>query len=274
MTLKLPTFILGCIFIFSPVQSLKASSSREFEELKSERKQAKATSSNHNDAKEEERTWTGMATTMTKNLLGMFLGEPKKPSSKRIISPSTLGAAELILILAAGTRIEAINNGVSKLETEKYNKIYFPALKMVVGFKMMETGRLDTLKGLLSFWKFELPLRGKNVKNSHREKIDQVKKYLLVKGRKDLKNLTQEALMEGDNAFRNFQADIEAEGIKVNAVRVIDEDKPTDTLAKTLEGNRQSRTSVYGIYEIYVNGVRFEEGLSFRLAFFVLNSIK
>ena len=186
---------------------------------------------------------------------------PKRPQiieesplskAKDIIAPRELYPLHILLALAAGNRKETRPNPITGTEEQviKYNKVYIPEIKMVVGFKIMEAGTLDLLKSKLLFDNF-----------SQDESTKILLDLLCIQGN-DLSRITPTVKQKAELNIKSLtQQHWYESGIRIKRVDV--EKRPGgNTLGEKFRSN-------YGIYEFFKDG-QLIENLQIRLAFAAL----
>lgn len=174
--------------------------------------------------------------------------------NKDIFAPQELFPIHLLLALAAGTRQEVKQDPITKKESSvtKRNKVYIPDLRMFLGYKIMQAGKLEDLKEKLLFKSF-----------SQNNDFQTVLKLISIKGKEDFSKITTAFMQKATGEILSLtKKHFFNSGIRILQVKDEVTEKRAEgsvTLGENYKGN-------YGIYELEVDG-KIIEGLRMRLDF-------
>ncbi len=173
------------------------------------------------------------------------------PASKTLFAPKQLSPFYIMLALAAGTRLEEKVHDITqqKESVKKQNKIYIPALDQIAGYKMMQTGTLETLKTNLFYDYFsELP------------DVQTLLKLIRITGVDSMENIKMEVFMDKAKTLIKKLEPEYLEKIKLTT-QFVEIDRREDN---TLGGDQFKGN--FGVYNFYKEGTPIP-GLEVRLTF-------
>ncbi|AIL12447.1 hypothetical protein IM40_01170 [Candidatus Paracaedimonas acanthamoebae] len=158
--------------------------------------------------------------------------------AKDVFAPKELYPTHILLALAAGTTQGIEQNPITGKDqiVVKYNKVYIPELKMFLGFKIMEAGKLEDLKSKLLFDNF-----------AQSEKVKTLLKLICIKGKGDFSKIIPTFMQKAQDDIQSLTH----EHFHKSRIRI-----KRDEVEKRPEGNTlgEKYKSNYGIYEIFEEG--------------------
>ncbi len=179
------------------------------------------------------------------------LGIKMPQVSKTLFAPKQLSPFYIMLALAAGTRLEEKVHDITKQKesVKKQNKIYIPELDQIAGYKMMQTGTLETLKTNLFYDDF-----------SELADVTNLLKLIRITGIDSIENIKMEVFMDKAKALIKK---LEPEYLKKTKITTqfgeIDKREDNTLGGDQFKGN-------FGVYNFYKEGILIP-GIQVRLTF-------